>query len=79
MGNVSRQLPTLHATIGYPTGGAAQHTPEFAAHGKSPGADRAVLDGAIALGLVAVDLATSESQRRRLLDGVAARRPASGA
>ncbi|MFH9223888.1 hypothetical protein ACH4NT_02895 [Streptomyces lydicus] len=40
---------------------------------------RAVLDGAIALGLVAVDLATSESQRRRLLDGVAARRPASGA
>ncbi|MFG2395993.1 amidohydrolase [Streptomyces lydicus] len=79
MGNVSRQLPTLHPTIGYPTGGAAQHTPEFAAHGKSPGADRAVLDGAIALGLVAVDLATSESQRRRLLDGVAARRPASGA
>ncbi|AOP47593.1 M20 family metallopeptidase [Streptomyces lydicus] len=79
MGNVSLRLPTLHPTIGYPTGGATQHTPEFAAHGKSPGADRAVIDGAIALGLVAVDLATSESQRRRLLDGVAARRPAPGA
>ncbi|MGW0904231.1 amidohydrolase [Streptomyces sp. NPDC002853] len=74
MGNVSRLVPTIHPTIGYDTGGAHQHTPEFAAHGKSPGADRAVLDGATALALVGVELATSAEQRRRLLDGVARRR-----
>lgn len=74
MGNVSRLVPTIHPTIGYDTGGAHQHTPEFAAHGKSPGADRAVLDGAAALALVGADLAASAEQRRRLLDAVAARR-----
>lgn len=74
MGNVSRLVPTIHPTIGYDTGGAHQHTPEFAAHGKSPGADRAVHDGATALALVGVELAASAGQRRRLLDGVARRR-----
>lgn len=73
MGNVSRQLPTIHPTIGYDTGGARQHTPEFTGYGKSPGADRAVLDGATALALVGVELATSEAQRSRLLSGVAQR------
>ncbi|MEV0523290.1 amidohydrolase [Streptomyces sp. NPDC050439] len=74
MGNVSRLVPTIHPTIGYDTGGAHQHTPAFTAHGKSPGADRAVLDGATALALVGVELAVSAEQRRRLLDGVARRR-----
>ncbi|WP_329166388.1 amidohydrolase [Streptomyces sp. NBC_01267] len=73
MGNVSRELPTIHPTIGYETGGAKQHTPEFTGYGKSPGADRAVLDGATALALAGVEAATSEGQRRRLLDGVAER------
>ncbi|GAA3091702.1 amidohydrolase [Streptomyces rectiviolaceus] len=73
MGNVSRLVPTIHPTIGYDTGGAHQHTPEFTAHGKSPGADRAVLDGATALALVGADLATSAEQRRRLLAGVSRR------
>lgn len=73
MGNVSRLVPTIHPTIGYDTGGAHQHTPEFAAHGKSPGADRAVRDGATALALVGVEIAASAEQRRRLLDGVARR------
>lgn len=74
MGNVSCLLPTIHPTIGYDTGGAKQHTPEFTGMGKSPGADRAVVDGAIAMALVGVDLATERDQRRRLLDGVAERR-----
>ncbi|NLU71006.1 amidohydrolase [Streptomyces sp. HNM0574] len=73
MGNVSRELPSIHPTIGYDTGGAAHHTPGFAEHGKSPGADRAVLDGALALARTGVALAADPAERRRLLDGVAAR------
>ncbi|QNS08143.1 M20 family metallopeptidase [Streptomyces xanthii] len=75
MGNVSRLVPSIHPTIGYDTGGAKQHTAEFAAYGKSPGADRAVLDAAAAMALTAVTAAGDPDQRRRLLDGVAARRP----
>ncbi|MFI7100719.1 amidohydrolase [Streptomyces sp. NPDC050161] len=74
MGNVSRLLPAIHPTIGYDTGGAKQHTPEFAAYGKSPGADLAVLDGATALALTGAELAGSATQRRRLIEGMAARR-----
>jgi amidohydrolase len=76
MGNVSRLVPTIHPTVGYDTGGALQHTAEFAAYGTSPGADRAVLDGAQALALTAVAAATDPEQRRRLLDGAAERRTA---
>ncbi|MBC2869634.1 amidohydrolase [Streptomyces mexicanus] len=74
MGNVSHVLPAIHPTIGYDTGGAKHHTAEFARHGTTPSADRAVLDGATALAHVGVDLATDEEQRQRLLRGVARRR-----
>ncbi|WP_372349065.1 amidohydrolase [Streptomyces sp. KL116D] len=74
MGNVSRLLPSIHPTIGYDTGGARQHTAEFTAYGRTPGADRAVLDGAAALALTAVTAACDDGQRRRLLRAVAARR-----
>ncbi|MFI5751769.1 M20 family metallopeptidase [Streptomyces sp. NPDC051644] len=70
MGNVSHLLPTIHPMIGYDTGGASQHTVEFAAAGTTPGADRAVLDGAIAMAWTAVGLATDPVQRDRLLTGV---------
>lgn len=73
MGNVSRLVPSIHPTVGYDTGGAKQHTAEFAAYGKTPGADRAVLDGARALALTAVAAASDPEQRRRLLDDVARR------
>ncbi|MFJ8950601.1 MULTISPECIES: amidohydrolase [unclassified Streptomyces] len=74
MGNVSRLLPAIHPTIGYDTAGASQHTVEFAAHGTTPGADRAVTDGASALALAAAAAATDEEQRSRLLSGVEHRR-----
>ncbi|WP_405754048.1 M20 family metallopeptidase [Streptomyces sp. NBC_01020] len=70
MGNVSQRVPTIHPTIGYETDGARQHTPEFTAYGKSPGADRAVLDGATALALTGAAMAASPDRRSRLLDGV---------
>ncbi|MBO1332204.1 amidohydrolase [Streptomyces sp. VRA16 Mangrove soil] len=72
MGNVSRLLPAIHPTIGYDTGGALQHTAAFAAYGTSPGADRAVLDGATALALTAV-AAADGPRRSPLLSGVSAR------
>ncbi|MFD7293447.1 amidohydrolase [Streptomyces sp. NPDC059897] len=74
MGNVSRLLPSIHPTIGYDTAGASQHTVEFAAHGTTPGADRAVIDAAAALALAAAAAATDEEQRSRLLAGVERRR-----
>ncbi|MGW2340088.1 amidohydrolase [Streptomyces sp. NPDC001661] len=74
MGNVSRLLPSIHPTIGYDTAGASQHTVEFAAHGTTPGADRAVTDAAAALALAAAAAATDEEQRSRLLAGVERRR-----
>jgi amidohydrolase len=73
MGNVSQRLPTIQPTIGYDTGGACHHTPEFTRHGIGHGADRAVLDGAVALSEVGVSLATTEIQRARLLGGVRAK------
>ncbi|MGV9279866.1 amidohydrolase [Streptomyces sp. NPDC003730] len=79
MGNVSHVLPALHPTIGYDTEGALHHTAPFARYGNSPGADRAVLDAAIALAHVGVDLATDPAQRRRCLDLLADRRTATAA
>lgn len=76
MGNVSHLLPTIHPMIGYDTGGAQQHTVEFAAAGTSAGADRAVLDGAVAMAWTAVTLATDPSHRARLT--VAVRERAAG-
>lgn len=74
MGNVSHVLPALHPTIGYDTEGARHHTAPFARYGDSPGADRAVLDAAIALAHVGVELATDTEQRKRCLAMLAGRR-----
>ncbi len=74
MGNVSHVLPALHPTIGYDTEGALHHTAPFARYGDSPQADRAVIDGAIALAHVGVELATDTAQRERCLGLLADRR-----
>jgi amidohydrolase len=73
MGNVSHVIPSLHPVIGYDVAGAAHHTPAFALHGVTPSADRAVLDGALALAQVAHDAATEPRLRQRLLEAVARR------
>ncbi|WP_051871508.1 hypothetical protein [Streptomyces sclerotialus] len=65
-GNVSHLLPTIHPMIGYDTGGARQHTDEFAAAGTSEGADRAVLDGAVAMAWTGVAPAAEAGHRERL-------------
>ncbi|GAA3680161.1 M20 family metallopeptidase [Nocardioides ginsengisoli] len=57
MGNVSHRVPAIQPMIGYDTAGAAHHTAAFAAHGTSASADRAVLDGGLAMALVVLELA----------------------
>ncbi|HZD75285.1 MAG TPA: M20 family metallopeptidase [Actinomycetota bacterium] len=76
MGNVSLALPSIHPSIGIESLPAVNHQPEFTAHCVSPAADRAVLDGAIAMAWTAIDAATGEQLRDRLMK--AGRRSAAG-
>lgn len=73
MGNISHVMPTIHPSIGYDCGETIMHNPEFTRYGTTPGADKAVLDGGLAMAWTAVDLATTDALRTRLLAGVAAR------
>lgn len=55
MGNVSHVVPSIHPVIKVAPERVAIHTAEFATHAVSAEADRAVLDGAAILALVAAD------------------------
>ncbi|MFF2773915.1 amidohydrolase [Streptomyces sp. NPDC058052] len=68
MGNVSHVVPTIHPMIGYDCGGAIMHNPEFTRYGTTPGADRAVLDGGLAMAWTALDLATDDTHRATLAE-----------
>jgi amidohydrolase len=67
MGNVSRVVPSIHPLIGIDSHPAVNHQPEFAAHCVRPAADKAVVDGAIALAWTAIDAASDVGIRARLL------------
>jgi len=67
MGNVSLRIPSIHPFIGIDSLPAVNHQREFTAHCISPAADKALIDGAIAMALTAVQCATDESLRRRLM------------
>jgi amidohydrolase len=67
MANVSLVVPTIHPLLGIPTHGAINHQPEFTAACVTPEADRAVLDGAIALARTGVAVAQDSALRVRLL------------
>jgi len=73
MGNVSRQIPSIHPMIGISSLPAVNHQPEFAAHCITAVADRALIDGAIGMAWTAIDLASTPALRARLMDGVAAK------
>jgi amidohydrolase len=68
MGNVSLAVPSIHPAMAIETGGAMNHEPEFAAACVNASADRAVLDGAVALAWTAIDVARGPV-RDRLLAG----------
>jgi amidohydrolase len=71
MGNVSLALPSIHPTIGVDALPAVNHQPEFTAKCVTPAADRAVVDGAVAMAWTAIDAAAEEPLRSRLLAGPA--------
>ncbi|WP_285565415.1 amidohydrolase [Streptomyces sp. RTGN2] len=73
MGNVSHLVPTIHPSIGYDCGDTIMHNPEFTRYGTSPGADRAVLDGGLAMAWTALALATDQDHRTSLLTRLAER------
>ncbi|HEU5337212.1 MAG TPA: M20 family metallopeptidase [Terriglobales bacterium] len=68
MGNVSLALPSIHPMIGINSLPAVNHQPEFSAHCITAEADKAVLDGALAMAWTAIDMAQNAAVRQRLLN-----------
>ncbi len=66
MANVSLAIPSIHPLIGLDCLPAVNHQPEFTAAAASPAADKAVVDGAIAMAWTVCDLAHDAEQRARL-------------
>jgi amidohydrolase len=71
MGNVSLAMPSIHPFIGIDSLPAVNHQPEFTAHCATPAADKAVIDGGLAMAWTAIDLARDAKIRDRLLQRVA--------
>ncbi len=66
MGNVSHAIASIHPTIGIDSFPAVNHQPEFAAHCATPVADKAVIDGAVAMAWTAIDAALDGTLSARL-------------
>lgn len=66
MGNVSQAIPSIHPMIGINSLPAVNHQPEFATHCVTPYADKAIVDGAIAMAWTAIDMAADGALRTRL-------------
>lgn len=72
MGNVSKVVPSIHPMIGIAPPNVPLHTEEFARHAVSDAADAAVVEGAQALAMTAVDVwgdAGLLTAARRWFDG----------
>jgi amidohydrolase len=67
MANVSLVVPSIHPLLAIETGGAVNHQPEFTAACITESADRAVIDGALALAHAAIGVAQDEKLRARLM------------
>jgi amidohydrolase len=67
MANVSLEIPSIHPMLGLDCLPAVNHQPEFTEAASSPEADRAVVDGAVAMAWTVIDLALDEAQRQRLM------------
>jgi len=65
MGNLSLAMPAIHPIIQVDSHGSVPHQPAFAEHCVGESADRAVLDGALALACTAIDLAGHGELRAR--------------
>ena len=67
MANVSLALPAIHPMVGIECGGSVNHTPEFAAWCARPDADRAVVEGGLAMAWTVADVAADPAVRARLV------------
>jgi amidohydrolase len=67
MANVSLHVPTIHPMLAIETDGAVNHQPGFTAAAVRPSADRAVLDGALAMARTAIAVAQDPAARATLL------------
>ena len=66
MGNVSLAMPSIHPCLAIESGGAVNHQPEFAGACVNASADRAVIEGALAMAWTAVDVASGPLRERLL-------------
>ena len=67
MANVSLAMPSIHPMLGLDSLPAVNHQPEFTAHCATPIADKAAIDGAVAMAWTVIDLGGDEAVRKRLL------------
>ncbi|HXX88751.1 MAG TPA: amidohydrolase [Acidimicrobiales bacterium] len=68
MANVSLAVPSIHPLVGLDSGGAVIHEPAFAEVAVGASAERALLDGALAMAWTVIDAATDQALRARLLE-----------
>jgi len=66
MGNISLAIPSIHPMIGIDSLPAVNHQPEFTQHCITDAANKALVDGALAMALTAVDLAQDPELSARL-------------
>ncbi|HEU5374653.1 MAG TPA: M20 family metallopeptidase [Ktedonobacteraceae bacterium] len=67
MGNISLVIPSIQPQIGINCQPAVNHQPEFAAACLTPEADKAVLDGALAMAWTIIDLALDQTLQDQLM------------
>lgn len=72
MGNVSHRVPSIHPMLAVAPGDVIIHNPEFAKWAASDAADIAVIDGAKALALTALDLMADPHMLARVKSDFAA-------
>ena len=68
MGNVSHLVPSIHPMIASAPRGTAIHTVDFARESVTPMADRAVIDGAKAMAMTAIDFWTSAELQKSVAE-----------
>lgn len=68
MGNISHLVPSIHPMIASAPRGSSIHTREFARHSVSSMADHAIIDGAKAMAMTAIDFWTSTERQKAVAD-----------
>jgi len=71
MANVSLRVPTIHPMLAIEADGAVNHQPEFTAAAARPSADRAVLEGALAMARTVIAVAEDPAARATLIAAAA--------